>query len=191
MVPLGRIAKLSAKGSSGSSGTRIRTRPAGPLSLSPFAFLPGSFCLRLSLFSFNSVSLFCFSALLSPFSSVSLSNSFLSLFPLSVSVFLFLPSLTLSATVSLSYFLLRSLLFALQLFSFLSLTFSSFLLWFHFPWFFPSLVFLPFLRLLLSVLLLLSSPSVALPKVFLPLLLIKDLDSGFSVTQESATEGFG
>ena len=51
-------------------------------SLSPFAFLPGSFCLRLSL---------SFPLILSLFS-----------LTLSVSVFLFLPSLTLSATLALS-----------------------------------------------------------------------------------------
>ena len=180
MVPLGRIAKLSAKGSSGSSGTRIRTRPAGPLSLSPFAFLPGSFCLRLSLFSFNSVSLFCFSALLSPFSSVSLSNSFLSLFqfqPFSS----FLPSLSPPLYLSLLLSFAFSFLSSTLLFPFSGSIFpGSFL---------PSSSSL--FLCLLSVLLLLSSLSVALPNVFLPLLLIKDLDSGFSVTQESATEGFG
>ena len=141
MVPLGRIAKLSAKGSSGTSGIRIRTSPAGLLSLLPFAFLPGSFCLRLSLFSFNSVSLFCFSALLSPFSSVTLANSFLSLVLPSLS-----PPLYLSLLLSFAFSSFRSstLLFPFSDFLLLSLTFSSFLFWFHFPWFFPSLVLLPF-----------------------------------------------
>ena len=170
---------MSAKGSSGSSGTRIRTSPAGPLSLSPFAFLPGSFCLRLSLFSFDSVSLYA-SLPCSPFSSVTLSNSFLSLFqfqPFSS----FLPSLSPPLYLSLLLSFAFSFLSSTLLFPFSGSIFpGSFL---------PSSSSL--FLCLLSVLLLLSSLSVALPNVFLPLLLIKDLDSGFSVTQESATEGFG
>ena len=129
------------------------------------------------------------SSLLFPFPSVTLSNSFLSLVSHSFSSSLypssFLPLLRHS--ISLSYFLLLSVLFALQLFSFLSLTFFCFLSLPLFSYSLPPCSLSPFL----FVLLLLSSLSVALPNVFLPLLLIKDLDSGFSVTQESATEGFG
>ena len=106
-----------------------------------------------SLFSFDPVSLFCFSALLSPFSPVTLSNSFLSLVLLLFqfqSLSSFLPSLSpplyLSLLLSFAFSPFRSstLLFPFSDFLLLSLTFSSFLLCFHFPWFFPSLVFLPF-----------------------------------------------
>ena len=142
--------------------------PSLSLSLSRLlpSFLAVSAIVSLS-FSFDSVSLFSFSALLSPFSSVSLSNSFLSLVSHSFSFSLypssFLPLLRHS--ISLSYFLLRSLLFALQLFSFLSLTFFCFLSLPLYSCSLPPCSFLPSSPFL-SVLLLLSSLSGALPKVF-------------------------
>ena len=143
-----------------------------PSFLAVSAFVSLSFPSILSLFS---ASLPCF-----PFSSVTLSNSFLSLFqfqPFSS----FLPSLSPPLYLSLLLSFAFSFLSSTLLFPFSGSIFpGSFL---------PSSSSL--FLCLLSVLLLLSSLSVALPNVFLPLLLIKDLDSGFSVTQESATEGFG
>ena len=119
--------------------------------------------LSISLFSFDSV----FLSLLFPFPSVTLSNSFLSLVSHSFSFSLypssFLPFLRHS--ISLSYFLLPSLLFALQLFSFLSLTFFCFLSLPLFSCSLPPCSLLPSSPFLF-VLLLLSSLSVALPNVF-------------------------
>ena len=119
--------------------------------------------LSISLFSFDSV----FLSLLFPFPSVTLSNSFLSLVSHSFSFSLypssFLPFLRHS--ISLSYFLLPSLLFALQLFSFLSLTFFCFLSLPLYSCSLPPCSSLPSSPCL-SVLLLLSFLSVALPNVF-------------------------
>ena len=87
----------------------------------------------------------------------------LSSLTLSVSVFILLPSFPfLRHSISLSYFLLLSVLFALQLFSFLSLTFFCFLSLPLFSYSLPPCSLSPFL----FVLLLLSSLSVALPNVF-------------------------
>ena len=133
------------------------------------------------------------SSLLFPFPSVTLSNSFLSLVSHSFSFSLYPSSfLPLSPPLYLSFLL--SFAFSSFHSSTLLFPFSDFLLLSFSGSIFPG-SFLPssssLFLCLLSVLLLLSSLSVALPNVFLPLLLIKDLDSGFSVTQESATEGFG
>ena len=90
----------------------------------------------------------------------------LSSLTLSVSVFILLPSFPfLRHSISLSYFLLPSLLFALQLFSFLSLTFFCFLSLPLFSCSLPPCSSLPSSPCL-SVLLLLSFLSVALPNVF-------------------------
>ena len=117
--------------------------------------------LSVSLFSFDSVSLCSFLSLLSH----SLIPFCLSSLTLSVPVFILLPSFPFSATLSLFPTFFCLLLFALQLFSFLSLTFFCFLSLPLYSCSLPPCSFLPSSPFL-SVLLLLSSLSVALPNVF-------------------------